>query len=90
VVTAAPWAKVTRLTAVDGTTLELPGERVTPLRLWVPPGPHRAELVLPDGDVATCEVDVVAGATQLCRAMAPAPAAAAAHVDYFKQVGWWR
>ena len=90
VVTAAPWGEVVRLTGADGTTLELPTERTTPLRLWVAPGRHHAELTLPDGAAATCEVDVVTGGTNLCAAAAMDEGTLPDSTDYFKEVGWWR
>ena len=46
VVTAAPWGQVRRLSGADGTPVELPVEHTTPLRLWVAPGLHHAEVTL--------------------------------------------
>ena len=90
VVTAAPWGQVTRLSGAEGTPVELPTERTTPLRLWVAPGLHHAEVTLAGGAVATCAVDVLTGGTHLCAATAVDEGAVPDGTDYFKEMGWWQ
>ena len=90
VVTAAPWGQVARLDGADGAPVELPAERTTPLRLWVAPGQHHAEITLAGGAVATCTVDVVTGGTHLCTAAAVDEKAVPDTTDYFKEMGWWQ
>jgi serine/threonine-protein kinase len=90
VVTAAPWGQVTRLSGADGTPVELPNEHTTPLRLWVAPGLHHAEVTLAGGAVATCAVDVGTGGTHLCAATAVEEGAVPGGTDYFKEMGWWQ
>jgi hypothetical protein len=79
---------VTRVTGADGAAAELPESRVTPLRLWVAPGRHQAEIVFGGGAVASCRVDVVEGGTHLCHVTRAEPAPSTA--DYWKEMGWWR
>jgi serine/threonine protein kinase len=90
VVTAAPWGEVTRLRSADGVTVDLPADRVTPLRLWVAPGPHEAEITLAGGAVATCQAVVVEGGAQVCAAAAIDGTSGPRATEYFKELGWWR
>ena len=85
-VTAAPWGEVVRLYGPDGEPEDLPENRMTPLRLWVVPGTHRAEIVLSGGETVTCSAEVVSGEAHLCHVEMPDTATA---TDYWKEVGWW-
>jgi hypothetical protein len=86
VVTAAPWGEVVRLSGPDGGPVDLPENRVTPLRLWVAPGAHSAEIVLSGGESVTCSADVAEGGTHRCHVEMPDSSTI---TDYWKAVGWW-
>jgi hypothetical protein len=86
-VTATPWGEVSRVLRADGVTAELPEDRVTPLRLWLPPGSHDVEVALAGGERATCRVEVVSGGTNACR-LEPEERRTAR--QYWKEMGWWQ
>jgi serine/threonine-protein kinase len=90
VVTAAPWGRVLHVRGTEGEAIDLPADRVTPLRVWVAPGPHTVEIALAGGGSATCEVEVATGATQVCAAEPIDVATRPDGDDYFKEMGWWR
>jgi hypothetical protein len=88
VITAVPWGEVVRVTGNDGSAADLPDDRVTPLRLWVAPGTHEAEVTVAGGGIVTCRVDVAEGSTHLCQARLPGRDVDG--VEYFKEMGWWQ
>ena len=86
-VTAVPWGEVRRVVASDGSGTDLPEDPITPLRLWVTPGAHEAEIALAGGEIVTCRADVVEGGTHLCHAAKDGLEIGA--VEYWKEMGWW-
>jgi hypothetical protein len=91
VITAVPWGEVKRVEAADGGLAELPANPVTPIRLWLAPGQHLAEVELAGGTLSTCAVEVTEGGTHPCRAAPPDEGEGGVDAtDYWKEMGWWQ
>ena len=87
IIDAQPWAKVERVWNHTGVEVPLPEDRLTPLRLEVPPGGYNVTLVRPGSKGAeTCAVPVTALETIRCM-----PQNADLEVQsLFKQTGWYQ
>ncbi|MEM1204098.1 MAG: protein kinase [Acidobacteriota bacterium] len=83
-VDAVPWANVRRVTDQAGVEVPWNGARSTPLRLELPPGVYRVELVHPDGGRRTLELSVKSGASTKEVARFPKMDVE----EYFRRVGW--
>ncbi len=87
IVDAAPWGELVGLADASGATLQLPANRFTPLRLTLPAGEYRLELLHPGvEEPQPCRVRVPAVGSARCRVEFPPSRV----TDYFKEAGWWR
>lgn len=87
IMSAVPWGQVQSVTSLDGATIELPSERITPLSLALEEGRYRAELANPFTDeVRVCYVTVSNSVPQRCRV----EFFDIDSTDFFQEVGWWR
>ncbi len=87
VVSAVPWGEVRGVVGANGARVELPSTAVTPLRIVLPPGSYRVEVVGAETDEAwTCDAHIVEGATHICHATLGSVGV----TQYWKEMGWWR